>query len=88
MGGKVFIYYLLTSAVAIIIGLTVANSFNSGTDMQLDTSETVQVPEKPEITNILLNIVPENIVTAFSDMSLKYPLLFFIYVINPFTDLF
>src|SRR5699024_5791289 len=60
MGGKVLTYYLFTSAVAIIIGLSIASLFNPGAGLELDTTETVDVPENPEITSILLNIVPEN----------------------------
>lgn len=70
MGGKVFTYYLFTSAVAIVIGLTVANIFNPGTGLKLDTNESVEVPENPEITNILLNIVPDNIFIAFTELNL------------------
>src|SRR5699024_9757640 len=64
MGGKVLTYYLFTSAVAIIIGLSIASLFNPGAGLELDTTETVDVPENPELTSILLNIVPENILTA------------------------
>src|SRR5699024_12190467 len=55
MGGKVLTYYLFTSAVAIIIGLSIASLFNPGAGLELDTTETVDVPENPEITSILLN---------------------------------
>src|SRR5699024_7175966 len=70
MGGKVFTYYLFTSAVAIVIGLTVANIFNPGMGLTLDTNESIEVPENPEITSILLNIVPDNIFTAFTELNL------------------
>ena len=70
MGGKVLTYYLFTSAVAIIIGLSIASLFNPGAGLELDTTETVDVPENPEITSILLNIVPENILTAFTELNL------------------
>src|SRR5690625_5920436 len=49
MGGKVLTYYLFTSAVAIIIGLSIASLFNPGAGLELDTTETVDVPENPEI---------------------------------------
>lgn len=70
MGGKVFVYYLLTSAVAIVIAIAVANLFNPGAGMQLDTDEKVDVPDSPAISEVLLNIVPENIVSAFSELNL------------------
>src|SRR5690625_7338822 len=44
--------------------------FNPGAGLELDTTETVDVPENPEITSILLNIVTENILTAFTELNL------------------
>lgn len=70
MGGKVFIYYTLSSAVAIVVGLAVATLFQPGSGMKLDGSETFEVPDNPGIVNVLLNIVPSNIVTAFTEMNL------------------
>ncbi|SFA94263.1 Na+/H+-dicarboxylate symporter [Lentibacillus halodurans] len=70
MGGKVFVYYLLTSAFAIIVGISVATIFNPGTGMTLDANETFEVPENPGVVSVLLNIVPDNIITAFSELNL------------------
>lgn len=70
MGGKVFLYYTLTSAFAIIVGLTVASMFDPGTGLSLDPDQSFEVPENPGIISVLLNIVPSNIVTAFSEMNL------------------
>ncbi|MEL3970996.1 dicarboxylate/amino acid:cation symporter [Rossellomorea oryzaecorticis] len=70
MGGKMFLYYVLTSSLAIIVGITVASLFDPGTGMTLDTKETFEVPENPGITSVLLSIIPENIVTAFSEFNL------------------
>lgn len=70
MGGKVFLYYAATSALAIMVGLTVASLFSPGTGMTLDTSETFEAPENPGIVSVLLSIVPSNIVAAFSEFNL------------------
>ncbi|MFC4558314.1 dicarboxylate/amino acid:cation symporter [Virgibacillus kekensis] len=70
MGGKVFIYYLATSAIAIIVGLAVSGFFDPGTGMTLDTEEEFNVPENPGLASVLLNIVPDNIITAFSELNL------------------
>ncbi|REJ09923.1 dicarboxylate/amino acid:cation symporter [Halobacillus trueperi] len=69
MGGKVFLYYLGTSALAILVGVSVATLFNPGTGMSLG-NETVDVPDNPGVTSVLLNIVPENILTALTEMNL------------------
>lgn len=70
MGGKVFIYYVLTSALAIITGIAVASIFDPGTGMTLNSDEEFKTPENPGVTSVLLNIVPENIITAFSELNL------------------
>ena len=70
MGGKVFLYYVLTSALAIIVGLTVANLFHPGTGLSIDPDQSFDVPDNPGIVSVLLNIVPSNVVTAFSEMNL------------------
>ncbi|MDQ0429286.1 Na+/H+-dicarboxylate symporter [Planomicrobium stackebrandtii] len=70
MGGKVFAYYTLSSAFAIIVGLAVASFFQPGTGMQLQGNETFDVPENPGIVSVLLNIVPSNIFTAFTELNL------------------
>lgn len=70
MGLKVFIYYLLTSALAILVGISVAKLLNPGQGMSLSGNEEVAVPDNPGVVQVLLNIVPDNIVTAFTEMNL------------------
>lgn len=70
MGGKVFMYYTGSSAFAIIVGLVVGSLFQPGTGMQLSGNESFETPDNPGIINVLLNIVPSNIVTAFAEMNL------------------
>lgn len=70
MGGKIFGYYVLTSALAILVGVTVASLFHPGTGMSLQSANEIEVPDNPGIVSVLLNIIPDNIVSAFSDMNL------------------
>ncbi|WP_121615276.1 dicarboxylate/amino acid:cation symporter [Virgibacillus halodenitrificans] len=70
MGGKVFLYYVITSALAIIVGITIGSLFEPGTGMTLDTNEKIEVPENPGVMSVLLSIVPENIFTAFTELNL------------------
>lgn len=67
MGGKTFLYYIFSSAFAIIVGIAVASTFNPGSGMNLPNNETFEAPENPGIVSVLLNIVPDNIVTAFME---------------------
>ncbi|WP_377890743.1 dicarboxylate/amino acid:cation symporter [Alkalihalobacillus sp. R86527] len=69
-GGKVFSYYVISSAVAMIVGITVASLFNPGEGLSINPNESVEVPENPGVVSVLLNIVPTNIVNAFSEMNL------------------
>ncbi|HET7579679.1 MAG TPA: dicarboxylate/amino acid:cation symporter [Bacillales bacterium] len=70
MGGKVFVYYLLTSALAIVVGLLVANIFDPGSGLSLSGDEQFKVPENPGVVSVILNIVPDNIVAAFSQLNM------------------
>ncbi|WP_261133418.1 dicarboxylate/amino acid:cation symporter [Bacillus sp. Marseille-Q3570] len=70
MGSKVVIYYVLTSALAIMVGLAVGGLFDPGAGVSLETDKSVEVPEDPGVVNVLLNIVPTNIIEAFNEMNL------------------
>ena len=62
VGVKVIVYYLLTSALAVTIGLIFANIFQPGLDMGIVGNEAVKGKEAvaPTLSSILLNIVPTN----------------------------
>ncbi len=70
VGGKVFIYYLVSSALAIMVGLAVATLFSPGTGMTLATEASFTVPDNPGVVSTLLNIVPTNIIGAFSELNM------------------
>lgn len=62
VGVKIVLYYLLTSAVAVTIGLVFANILQPGDGMNIVGNEAIKgkVAESPTIATILLNIVPTN----------------------------
>ncbi|GAA3908254.1 dicarboxylate/amino acid:cation symporter [Halomonas cibimaris] len=65
MGGKLFLYYLTTTALAVLIGVSLALFFSPGEGLSLpDTS--VDKPDVPPMSDILLRIVPRNMFAAFS----------------------
>lgn len=70
VGGKVFVYYVSTSALAIVVGLVVASLFSPGSGMTLDDSLSVDVPDNPGMVSVLLNVVPDNIVAAMAEPNL------------------
>ncbi len=75
IGAKTVVYYLCTTAVAISIGLLLANTFKPGMGLdpevreQLRSNATVSQPEssgeKPAIKDVLLDIIPTNPIRAF-----------------------
>ncbi|MBB3141085.1 dicarboxylate/amino acid:cation symporter [Halomonas organivorans] len=70
IGRKVFLYYLATSALAIVVGLAVASLLSPGEGMTLEGAGSVSVPENPGILSVVLGIVPTNIVEAFAGQDL------------------
>jgi Na+/H+-dicarboxylate symporter len=70
VGRKLFGFYVITTALAIVVGLVVASLFEPGSGMALNESAEVEVPDNPGIASVLLNIVPDNIFTAFTELNL------------------
>lgn len=70
VGRKLFGYYVITSALAIVVGLVVASLLEPGSGMALDESAEVKVPDNPGFMSVLLSIVPENIFMAFTELNL------------------
>lgn len=70
VGGKVTIYYIATTAFAIVIGLIVATIFSPGTGLSLSGQEAFETPENPGVIHVLLSIVPTNIIEAFLEPNL------------------
>ncbi|WP_311946206.1 dicarboxylate/amino acid:cation symporter [Halomonas piscis] len=65
MGGKLLLYYLTTTALAVLIGVSLALFFSPGSGLSLpDTS--VDKPDIPHFSDILLQIVPRNMFNAFT----------------------
>jgi len=78
IGAKTVAYYLCTTAIAISIGLLLANTFRPGvglseearTKLIRDSGEEADAKikkglKKPTVTDIILNIIPTNPVNAF-----------------------
>lgn len=65
LGGKLMLYYMATTAAAVLIGVTLALWISPGKGLTLP-NVTVDKPETPHISEVLLQMVPENIFEAFS----------------------
>ncbi|TCJ16186.1 dicarboxylate/amino acid:cation symporter [Rubrobacter taiwanensis] len=60
IGGKVFLYYMLTSVVAITLGIALALFVRPGGGLSMPGAAGEEPAEAPPIGETLLNIVPEN----------------------------
>ncbi|WP_017583057.1 dicarboxylate/amino acid:cation symporter [Nocardiopsis valliformis] len=60
IGLKVFAFYLVTSALAITIGLSVALAISPGSGLAMPEDGAAEASEVPAISETLLNIVPAN----------------------------
>ncbi len=60
MGGKTVGYYLITTAIAVTIGLVLANLIDPGLNMKLPADAKYAGKEAPPLTQVLLNIFPTN----------------------------
>ena len=67
VAGKTLAYYLVTTAVAVVIGLVLANIFQPGSGLSIST-EGLKAKEvaPPTLIDVFLNIVPINHIEALS----------------------
>jgi Na+/H+-dicarboxylate symporter len=81
MGGVTFFYYLLTTAIAIFIGLMLANIFRPGVgvDITQPTGE-VEATEAPGVIDTLLNIVPVNPIASMVEGNMLQIIFFAIFL--------
>ncbi len=66
IGGQVVVLYAITSAIAVGVGLAVANLIDPGSGLELGDAE-AQTAEAPDIVEVFLNIVPTNPIGAMAN---------------------
>jgi aerobic C4-dicarboxylate transport protein len=84
VGVKAILYFEVLSTLALIIGMVVVNILKPGVGMNIDpstldpsvTSAYVDKAQSHSITEFLMNIIPDNVVSAFSEGNLLQVLLF------------
>jgi len=60
VGGKIIALYLATTAVAVVIGLIIANVLRVGQGMKLPPASGFKAPAIPELKTVFLNLIPTN----------------------------
>ena len=69
IAGKTLGLYLITTAIAISIGLSIAVFLNPGNNLDLQTSTLISIPERPNIKDIILHrqvLTPADLESTFS----------------------
>ncbi|AEH38485.1 dicarboxylate/amino acid:cation symporter [Halopiger xanaduensis] len=67
IGGQVIALYAVMSAIAVFIGLGVANLVNPGTGLTLAEDVEFEPEETPDFVEVLVGIVPENPIGAMAE---------------------
>lgn len=78
VGGKTIMFYLMTTALAVTVAITVATVIRPGVGLDMSSIETGEtaVAEKVTVTDTILNIIPENPVGALADGTMLQIILF------------
>ena len=79
VGIRIIILYLVTSAVAVIIGLLMGSIFRPHTELAGFVKTAVREVDQPTITDILHSIIPTNIFDAVVNVTIL-PIIFFAFV--------
>lgn len=82
VGGKTIVYYLVTTAIAIIIGLAFAFAISPGKGLSIDVEavEEVEVNESEGVIQTFLNIVPTNPFESLMEGNILQIIFFAIFV--------
>lgn len=80
VGGKIMAYYFATTAVAIVLGLTVGFLFKPGAGFQLTGTYDGAVQTIPSIGETIVNLIPSNIFASLTSGSFDQIVVFSAFV--------
>ena len=80
VGGKTILYYLMTTIVAIGLGMLFANLFQPGSGLSLQAASPTHLDAMPTISEILLSIVPSNPVLSLVEGNVLQIIVFSIFL--------
>jgi len=67
VGGKSFALYMLTTAIAITLGITIAVSLGIGEGVHMTSDAAFTGKEAPPLSSVLINIIPSNFIQAMAE---------------------
>lgn len=76
LGIKTFVLYLITTAIAVALALTVAELVQPGAGIALEEGQRFVVAEPPPLTQVLISIFPSNPVKAMAEGNMLQVIVF------------
>lgn len=67
VGGKTVGLYLITTTIAITLGMVFGLLVKPGQGLTLETSESFEAPDPPALTEVFINIIPTNPIQALAE---------------------
>ena len=80
LGGKIILYYMVTTTIALTLGLVVMHLLQPGAGMQLAEQVDETFGDVPGITDVLLGMIPENPFQAFASGNVAQVVVFAIFL--------
>jgi len=80
IGVKIMAYYLLTTAFAVTIGITMMNIVKPGVGITLTGKVSQEIGTIPKVTEIILDLVPKNIFASFSSGNVAQIVVFAVFI--------
>jgi len=66
VGGKSFALYMLTTAIAIAVGISIAATIGIGEGVHMTSTVSFTAKEAPALSSVLIDIIPSNAVNAMA----------------------
>jgi len=80
VGGKIMLFYSFTGVVAMTLGILIMRLLRPGVGMNLTGEVNANLGQVPSLTDVLLNLVPENVFAAFSSGQVTQVVVFAIFL--------
>ncbi len=80
IGGKTIAYYLVTTSIAVFIGLVLANVLQPGAGLEMPVNAVYEGKEAPAIADTLLNIIPTNPLNGLVEGNMLQVIFFALFV--------
>jgi Na+/H+-dicarboxylate symporter len=80
IGGKTIAYYLITTAIAVTIGLILGNLIDPGAGLSIPVNASVEAKAAPKLVDTLLNIIPTNPLSAMVDGNMLQIIAFALFI--------